>query len=67
MNHRELLKGGLGINKAEGKKSCSSCFYRPTEGICNKHFLKTNDDEVCKLHKKDTKFVFFNGGTMSPR
>lgn len=65
MSHRELLKGGLGISKANGRKSCLSCYYRPVDNICNKYFLKTNDDEVCKLHKKDTKFVFFKCGTMS--
>ncbi|WP_027410355.1 hypothetical protein [Anoxybacteroides tepidamans] len=64
---RSAIKVSLGIRKSSSKATCSNCFYRPIEKICNKHHIKTQDNETCDYYKRDTKFKFISGGRMSPR
>lgn len=64
---RNAMKLDLGIEPNNSRNKCRSCYYHPYNDICNKHHIRTNDDDSCKHFKRDTKFKFTNGGSMSPR
>ncbi|AOH54519.1 hypothetical protein ABE28_009160 [Peribacillus muralis] len=64
---RIAIKSTLNINITKSKNNCRNCHYRPVDYICNKHFIKTENNETCQQFKKDIKFTFVNGGRMSPR
>jgi hypothetical protein len=64
---RNAIKLSLGIVETNTKNNCRNCFYHPLENICNKHHIKTMNNDSCKDFKKDKDFKFVSGGGMSPR
>lgn len=64
---RQFIKDSLGIKKTTLKINCKNCHFRPVDNICNKHSIKTDNNDACVHFKRDIKFKFVNGGSVSPR
>ncbi|MBB6446059.1 hypothetical protein [Bacillus benzoevorans] len=64
---RRMVKEQAGIIESNFKANCCrNCYYQNRGKICGKHYIKTNDNEVCPYHTK-LSITIYRGGTVSAK